>query len=223
MSSVSYSSGAKLIVLAVLFSSSFGVADWTEISASDLHVPPPPAVGSLANGKDFETLHRLQESRDASECRFAAMQLEPSFKALYGSDSETLTAREYETAEPLLLRVVALANRMNHHFKEHFHRPRPYHVDPSLHPCVQKPKGKLAYPSGHATIGALTACVLSKIFPKKAGRLERYGDYIGDLRAIIGVHHPSDVVAGQALGKQLCEKLMSETDFRKELSSVNGG
>ena len=64
------------------------------------------------------------------------------------------------------------------------------------------------------------ACVLAEIFPAKASEIISYGNYLGELRVIVGVHHPSDVRAGQSLAQRICDKLLSLTDFQNELERL---
>ena len=55
------------------------------------------------------------------------------------------------------------------------------------------------------------------MFPKRATELKSYGEWIGELRVIAGVHHPSDVEAGRILATEACDELMKHADFRHEL------
>ena len=90
-------------------------------------------------------------------------------------------------------------------------------VPPRLAP---KPGGATSYPSSHATEGAVDACVLGLIFPDRAAQLTGYGRYVGDLRVISGVHHPSDVAAGPELAAAICGRLVQESDFNAEVAKL---
>ena len=68
-----------------------------------------------------------------------------------------------------------------------------------------------------ATAGA---CVLSELFPSEKSAFKSYAKRTGDLRWIVGVHHPSDVKAGQTLGQQICDRLLEESDFVAELDAL---
>ncbi len=192
---------------------------WRGLAAGDFAVAPPPAPGSPENAADFATLLKLQADRSQKDCDLAMTQKIPDFHSLFDS-SGLLSAPELAAVGPFMAEISRVTDRIAGVFKKEYMRPRPYNEDPRIQPCADKPGGSMSYPSGHATDAAVDACVLGQIFPDRAGRLAAYGKYLGDLRAIVGVHHPSDVVAGQDLGGQICSRLLQEGDFQSELSGV---
>lgn len=195
-------------------------ADWTGMSSRDFELADPPAPHSREYEKDFETLHRHQQSRDRKHCVLAGTQVHPTFGNFFGPSSGQLTESEYERVEPLMEKVFRVTSRISTYFKKQFARPRPYDVDDTIKPCVKRPGGERAYPSSHAALGTVGGCVLAKAFPRKAAKLREYGAYLGELRVIVGVHHPSDVAAGQALGKEICDKLLADGEFKEELGNL---
>jgi acid phosphatase (class A) len=174
-----------------------------------------PQLGSAASNSDFEKLHEYQQTRTQEQCRQGQRQKWPHFTVLF--KSELLSPDEMGLVKPLMDRAATFTERVAVFHKGHFDRPRPYETDKRLHPCVEKPFGSKAYPSSHAAIASSLSCLLGEIFPHKAQDLKAYGKELGDLRAIVGVHHPSDVKAGQKLGHEICERLKSERDFKEEL------
>jgi membrane-associated phospholipid phosphatase len=108
-------------------------------------------------------------------------------------------------------------------FKKEYARPRPYDENDKIRPCADKPGGATAYPSAHATEGAVDACVLAQIFPDRAQKLTDWGQYVGQLRVISGVHHPTDVAAGQALAASICSWLLEQGDFNVAVSKLRTG
>jgi hypothetical protein len=207
----------KIYLLLALALPSLALADWTKIPSAEFPVDPYPAARSEAYAVDFDTLHRYQTSRSQEECALSRSQLTPSFDAFFGSNWDGLTKQEQKVARPILEKVMKFTDRVTDYHKSKFKRPRPFNTDPRLNPCIDKPTGSKAYPSGHASMAAAGACVLGLIFPDKAEAIATYGDYLGELRAIVGVHHPSDVAAGQQLGRDICERLSQDREFRAEL------
>jgi acid phosphatase (class A) len=211
----------RLVWLGLLLSAPASAA-WRSISASDFDMAPPPAKGSPAYAQDFATLLSLQASRTPAQCALAETMVIPDFKSLYGG-SGILSSSEMTAVQPFMDQVESKVGQIATVFKKEFNRPRPYNEDSSVQPCVDKPSGNLSYPSEHSMDGAVDACVLGQIFPDRASRLTDYGALIGQLRVIGGVHHPSDVAAGQKLAADVCAELLQESDFNQQLAQIRSG
>jgi acid phosphatase (class A) len=179
----------------------------------------PPAPGSSESAKDYAELLKLQASRTPEECSVAAAQAAPDLQSLFAG-SGILSAPELSASAAFIDSASTLLSKITGFFKKQYARPRPYDADPRVQPCIPKPGGATSYPSTHAAAGVLDACLLAKLFPQRARILGSYGLHVGELRAIAGVHHPSDVAAGQDLGARVCERLLKEPDFRAELARV---
>ena len=212
---------SRLIALACLLAAPARAA-WQDLSASEFRVPAPPAAGSAASFQEFEALLVLQSTRTPEQCALATKMKVPDFASLY-APSGILSASEMASVQPFVDRVSRKASDVTGVFKKEYARPRPYDEDSRLRPCADKPGGATAYPSGHATAGAVDACVLGRIFPDRAARLADWGRYVGQLRLISGVHHPSDVAAGQALAASICSWLQAQGDFNAEVAGLRAG
>lgn len=79
-------------------------------------------------------------------------------------------------------------------------RPRP--DLPDLPPLVHT-RSNRSYPSAHATTSAAAAVALSRVLP--AGPLYAVAAALALSRLYLGVHYPSDTVAGAALGVAVAE------------------
>lgn len=209
---------ASALALGCLLAASAAAA-WRDLSASDFDVPPPPSRGSADDAADLSTLLADQNSRTPEQCALARSMKIPDFTSLY-SASGLLSPEEMSAVRPFVDQASNLASSISGVFKREYARPRPYNEDPRIQPCVDKPGGNAAYPSTHATVGAVDACVLSAIFPDRAEKLAAYGRSIGDLRVISGVHHPTDVTAGRALAAGICGRLEQDGDFRAEVAAL---
>jgi acid phosphatase (class A) len=209
------------ILLLSFFVSVSAFADWTKIKPTEFLIDPPPAKGSAAEKKDFQELHRLQESRTEEECELARRQAHPKYESFFEDSSFTLlTKKQIASAKPLVSRVMDHSIRISGFYKDKYRRPRPFNVDKNLKPCAEKPSGAKAYPSSHAASAYAAACVLGLAFPKQNAALEEHGLMLGNLRVVVGVHHPTDVIAGQKIGKDFCRWLERESDFQEELRQI---
>lgn len=78
-------------------------------------------------------------------------------------------------------------------------RPRPYESD-AAERLVAIPAGS-SWPSGHAAVASALAVALSEDARRPAPRLfAGMAGFVAASRVHVGVHHPSDVVAGWGLG-----------------------
>ncbi|MCI8615451.1 MAG: phosphatase PAP2 family protein [Lachnospiraceae bacterium] len=79
-------------------------------------------------------------------------------------------------------------------------RTRPYYVVEGLIPLIKKPV-EFSFPSGHAGSSLASACVLYRNLPKKYGIwFLVLAILISFSRLYVGVHYPSDVLAGAVTG-----------------------
>lgn len=210
----------KTLILIFTFILSLNAfADWTKISSKEFSLPPPPQTGSEEFERDFRILHEEQRSRSEEQCALAQKQVRPGYSVFF-KNSGILNQEEFERAKDLGGKVLKFSERVSIHFKSKFKRQRPYNVDSSIKPCIDKPQGSKSYPSSHATEAATGACVLAEIYPDRAGALIEYGNDLGLLRVIAGVHHPSDVEAAWDLAKAICTRLMQESDFKREVERL---
>lgn len=205
--------------LLVLLLAVDAAADWRKMTAADFPLAPPPAAGSAEAAADYAALLTLQASRTPEQCAAAAAEAVPDFPSLFGG-AGILNKAEMDAVGPLVDEASKWMSKITGVYKKQYARPRPYDADPRVQPCIDKPGGATSYPSTHATAGVLDACLLGNLFPARANALASHGKIVGDLRAIAGVHHPSDVAAGQDLGARMCARLLKEPDFLAELDQV---
>jgi undecaprenyl-diphosphatase len=78
-------------------------------------------------------------------------------------------------------------------------RPRPFEVLPEADPLIVASVGP-SFPSGHASMSAAGAIVLSSLAPRLAPLLALLAVVVTVSRVYVGVHFPLDVLAGAALG-----------------------
>lgn len=194
-------------------------AEWRDIPSTEFAMKAPPAPGTPESEQDYAQLLKLQAERKPEQCTVAAAQAIPDFQSLFAA-SGILSKAEADAVAAFVNSASKLLSKVSGYHKKKFARPRPYSADARIQPCIDKPSGATSYPSTHAGAGVFDACVLGRLFPERANILASHGRGAGDLRVVAGVHHPSDVRAGQELGARVCARLLKEDDFLAELARV---
>jgi hypothetical protein len=119
---------------------------------------------------------------------------------------------------PMTYLMVRVGRRIGEHvvmcLKGDFASPRPSQLCPSLVPMIDPPVTP-SFPAGHAVQAYLISCLLAyslpripqqdtSLGPEKAfGPLFDLADRVSENRVVAGLHYPTDIVAGKAVGATL--------------------
>jgi hypothetical protein len=109
------------------------------------------------------------------------------------------------------------------HYKNLFQRPRPSQLWPQLMPPVQVP-GHAAFPSSHATQAHTIATVLQKVVAGVVLSVDdvtnRLAQRIGRGREVLGLHYPSDTVAGEHLAQNVAASFMAAPGIARLIAAA---
>lgn len=181
-------------------------------------VPPPPAPGTKVDKADLAELDRWQKKRTDKLCAevIAQRKVEPEYFFA------KLPFEPKSTAEAFLLRIRADVGQAVSLYKAKYERPRPFRRDADrFHPCYPESHGT-SYPSGHAAISQAYALALGDLDPAHRSLYLKEAGQAALNRVIGGVHHPSDVQAGAALGAAVYEKIKQTPQFKKDFAALEG-
>jgi len=81
-------------------------------------------------------------------------------------------------------------------------RPRPYEVRQEIS-LTGTALDKFSFPSGHTLHAVVFSCVALAYFPQLAVLLIPFTFLVGFSRVVLGLHYPSDVLAGACIGATL--------------------
>lgn len=111
----------------------------------------------------------------------------------------------WRTSRPIVpvgvLAAVAVwgADGVSHLLKVVTNRPRPFLAMPHLHLLISRPTSN-SFPSSHATTAFAGAAVLSYLWPRWWPAFAAAAALVAYSRLYVGVHYPTDVLAGAAIG-----------------------
>jgi undecaprenyl-diphosphatase len=83
--------------------------------------------------------------------------------------------------------------------KRHTHRRRPFEVVPAV-AAGAAPLDAFSFPSGHTLHAVAFTMVAASYYPALGGVLAAFTLLVAASRVVLGLHYPSDVLAGAAIG-----------------------
>ena len=119
----------------------------------------------------------------------------------YALMSGILATQQGEGVKPVLHMLAAgLTGTLIYKWLKHkTHRPRPYQVHQDVF-VTGKPLDHFSFPSGHTLHAVVFGLVALFYFPLLATILIPFIVMVAMSRVVLGLHYPSDVLAGAAIG-----------------------
>lgn len=165
------------------------------------------STSSLAQNVDFKILKSLNEGnkplwdqsmKGLSFSVYGAMPITVGGIWLHGyfKNDSTLKRNAYKSAV-----AIGFAIAMSSGIKYLVNRPRPYSTHPT--DIIKRDEaGPFSFPSGHTNASFATATAVSLTYKKwyVAVPAFTYASFVGYSRMRLGMHYPSDVLAGAILG-----------------------
>jgi acid phosphatase (class A) len=183
-----------------------------------LIIERPPRNNSAVTMAELKQLHEIEKVRTLQEANEAkaddAEQDIFIYRSIYGSwfTPGNLPVLASLSADVHNEEGIATAS-----LKAGFARPRPYQLDPSLHPVCKLTTEANSYPSGHTLSGYLLGYTLAYLTPEKKDLILARTDEYAYNRLVCGVHYPSDVEASKALAAAMFGVMLLSPAFQQRL------
>jgi hypothetical protein len=180
---------------------------WIMTSGSQFRPGPPPAFGSPEFQADLATVKQLSSNPTPSQRALAinvAADPQHSFwDPIYAVMAQgRLTVPREARVTALIAAVAHDAFIAAHDAKYTYWRLRPWMADPTIMPFIPEPNHP-SYVSNDAIIRSAMDELAAYFFPPEAGFLRSLEEQGSWSRVYGGVHFPSDLQAGSAMGKSL--------------------
>jgi acid phosphatase (class A) len=182
-------------------------------------LPPPPAIGSLAQQRDMQADIQAEKDRTPEQAAKAVADNEISVFRFADILGPHFTAAELPITSKFFQQVIELQRVILIPTKDVWNRPRPFITNPDLHPVGELPTNG-SYPSGHSHFGYLSGILLGQMVPEKAAELMVRAVEYDDNRVLAGVHYPTDVEASRRVAAATAVVLLANPIFRSELATV---
>lgn len=190
-------------------------------------VPPPPAPGSAIDRADRERSGRYRALEDGDRWLLATAHAEVRPPLALQHFDCALGVRLGDAETPALDRMMARvfhdADAVSEQVKARARRARPVGDDPDRRPCqtvTAETRASASYPSGSAALGVAYGEVFAVAVPDRAEAVRRIGHEMGVSRLICAMHYPSDVAAGEAIGRAVAAEIVADPGFRRDLPAV---
>lgn len=182
-------------------------------------ITPPPALDSKKMSKDIAEIYAIHRSATPQEVDRANW--DNKHESIFAIGS-VLGDKFTQESLPATAKLWAdMANDQGIFVsaaKKYFQHPRPYDLDPNVQSiCGSKSGGpRNSYPSGHGTVGYLSALVLTMMVPEKGEALQARAVEYAHNRVVCGDHYAADLLASKEAAGIVMGNMMGSPKFLEE-------
>ena len=180
---------------------------------------PPPLSGSSEQAADLAEVISVVKTCPPGDAALARAEKKFTIFAFAPAIGSFFQPGKFPRTEAFFERVQKEASQVTDAAKDHWQRPRPYIVEPSLS-AAGEPEKSFSYPSGHSTRGTVFALLLAELFPDKRDDVLAIGRNLGWHRVEIARHYPTDIYAGRTLAQAMVREMKSSSAFQRDFAEV---
>jgi acid phosphatase (class A) len=179
---------------------------------------PPPLPDSAEQAADLQEVREVSHAATPADLIAARSESKFSIFTFTPAIGDFFQPGKFPKTEALMHNVLSDAGTVIDGAKDHWKRPRPYAIDPSL--ASGKLETSFSYPSGHSTGSMVLALVLADLFPDKHDAIIAIARNIGWHRVEYGRHYPTDIYAGRVLAQAIVREMKKSDDFQKDFAAA---
>jgi membrane-associated phospholipid phosphatase len=190
---------------------------WALASGSELRPAPPPAYDSPQEAADLAELKAFQRTpKTTADALFWEYASGGTRNYWFWNEQANKKVLEYrlDVDPPRAARAYALTSIATYDAgvacwdaKYAYWAIRPFQLDPTLQTVFPTPNHP-SYPAAHGCFSSAAAAAMGSLFPREAQRLNAQADEAGQSRIWAGIHFPTDVRVGLALGRAVAQKVI---------------
>jgi membrane-associated phospholipid phosphatase len=193
---------------------------WALTSGSELRPGPPPAYDSPEEAADLAQIKDFQRTpKTNADALFWEYASGGTRNYWFWNEQTNKKMLEYrlDADPPRAARAYALESIAAYDSgvacwdaKYTYWAIRPFQLDSTLTTVFSTPNHP-SYPAAHGCFSSAAAGALSYLFPPDAPMLNALADEAGQSRIWAGIHFPTDVRVGLALGRAVAQKVIERT------------
>lgn len=186
-------------------------------------ITPPPALDSPAMSKDLAEIFAIHRSPAPHEIENANWDNQhENIWAIAKVLGDKVTAESLPATASLWADVENDQGMFVSAAKKHFQHPRPLDLDPAVQSvCGMKPGNpKNSYPSGHGTMGYVSALLLSMMVPEGAAVLHARADEYSHSRVVCGEHYSSDAIGSREAAGIVVGNMLASPRFQQKFAAA---
>jgi len=190
---------------------------WVLSSGSELRPPPPLAYDSpqmLAELKEVQVFTRTPKSN--ADALFWEYSAGGGRNYVFWNDQVNRKLFEYGLGDnaPRAAQAYVMTSIASYDSgvacwdaKYTYWAMRPFQIDPNFKPLFNTPNHP-SYPSAHSCLSSAAAATLAYLFPRDAAMFNGLAKQASESRIWSGLHFRSDLVAGNAIGAAVAQKVI---------------
>lgn len=187
---------------------------WVLTSGRELRPGPPPAFDSPEKAAELAEVVKFPRTFPASAAAFYWQTPTGTTTHWMLAADQKIFEYRLDTSPPRAARVQALMSIATYDAtvacwdaKYTYWAMRPFHYDREFTPLIPVPAHP-SYPAAHGCHSGAAAAVLAYLFPRDTTSLTAQANEAGMSRLWGGIHFPSDIRVGLALGRAVAQRVV---------------